>query len=137
MRRTRTGVLGSLFLLCAAATGCGAGHPHAAAAPRWCDQLSGSRSIAALPEDLGRLTVDPRDLVAQEDIGQARTDLRGLLGALRADHAPTAATTALEDLVAALGTVTDAHPAPDTTNRIGTDLTAAGRAVQAVCEFPT
>lgn len=134
MRRTRTGVLGSLFLLSVAATGCGAVHPRAAATPRWCDQLSGSRSIAALPEDMGRLTVDPHDLVAQEDIAEARSDLRGLLGTLRAGRAPTAATTALQDLVAALGTVADAGPA-GAADRIRADLTAAGHATQAVCEF--
>ena len=135
MWRTRTGVLGSLILL--SITGCGAAHLRTAAAPHWCEQLSGSRSIASLPEDMGRLTVDPQDLVAKEDIAEARSDLRGLLGTLRAGHAPAAATTALEDLVAVLGPVADAGPAAGTADRIGADLTAAGQALQPVCEFPT
>lgn len=151
MRRTRTGVLGSLLLIAAAATGCGTAHPRTAAssaaaagptasapdAPRWCAEVSGARSIPALPRALGRLTVDPWDFSAHDDVAAARSDLGDLLATLRAGHAPTPATAALKDLVATLDTVVDTGPSAHAAERIRTDLTSLGQALQPVCEFPT
>lgn len=151
MRRTRTGVLGSLFLIAAAATGCGTAHPRTAApsaaasgpvgsapgAPRWCAAVSGSRSIATLPQDLGRLTADPWDFTAHNAVVVARSDLGDLLSTLRAGRAPGPATAALQDLVASLDTVVDAGPSADAAERISADLTSLGRVLQPVCEFPT
>lgn len=144
--------MGSLLLIIAAAAGCDSGHSRTApsaegmsgmtgtatdAVPRWCAELSRSRSIAALPENLGRLTADPWDFDATQALTGARSDLHGLIRTLRAGRAPEAATAALQDLVRALGTYVDVGPSADTVDRVRADLTTAGQALQPVCEFPT
>ena len=150
MRRTPPQVLGPLLFL-RVLTGCAgrgngvatpAGGPSLAAwtaprgAPAYCSLLARAGSVRALPVVLGRLSAEPWNLAATRQVGQARADLADVLAAARADRGPAELTRALEDLVGALGSATDAGVTEATADRIGTDLAAVGHAVQPACGYP-
>jgi hypothetical protein len=108
-----------------------------ARAPGFCELLARSTHLTALPAALGRLSVDPADADARQEVAGAVTDLRPVLDDVRYAVEYADLETAVENLVTTLTEVSGGRLRDDVGERVGSALTTLGELAQPACEFPT
>lgn len=108
-----------------------------AGAPGFCTTLASGSELPAVSDAMGMLAVAPSDVGAKVTLGNAITELRGVLREMQSQGGPLEVEASVEKLVTALqqaknGIVTDAVR---TAVVAGLDDVASG--VQPICGFPT
>jgi hypothetical protein len=108
-----------------------------AEAPGFCELLARSTHLSNLPDVLGRLSVDPQDAEARQEVAGAVTELRPVLDDVRYAVQYADLETAVENLVETLTEVSGGRLRDDVGERVGSALTSLGELAQPACEFPT
>lgn len=138
-----------LLLAALAAAGCGpadgvrpeevgAASSHAApdGSPAFCARLASVEQLGQLPVSVG-LLVAGDDVEARTRISQVQRELREVLSDVRAEGGPDELATALDGLVASLGSVVDGPLTDAVLGGVSTDPAEVGTAAQPVCGFAT
>src|SRR4051812_2638356 len=108
-----------------------------AGAPGFCSTLAQGSQLPKVSDAMGVLAVAPGDVGAKVTLGDAVTELRGVLQEMKSQGGPLEVEAAVEHLVSALQqakneTVTDAVRAA-----VFDGLDDVGSGVQPICGFPT
>jgi hypothetical protein len=108
-----------------------------AGAPGFCAGLADSVHLTDIPEAVGTLTADPKDVEATLALTAAIDELTTARDAVRAGHGFLALDTALEQLATALRAARDGALSDAVGTAISSGLDDVGRLVQPACGFPT
>jgi hypothetical protein len=106
-------------------------------APGFCSTLAGSTHLTDLPEAVGTLTADPKDIEATLALTAAISELGDVLDGVREGVGFLELDTSLELLAAALRQAREGPLTDAVRTAISTGLDDVGRQVQPVCGFPT
>jgi hypothetical protein len=106
-------------------------------APDFCAVLAGSTQLTGLPEALGTLTADPKDVEATLALTSAIDELHEVLDEVRTRPGFLALDEALQQLADALREARDGALTDAVRTLIADGLDDVGHQVQPVCDFPT
>ena len=106
-------------------------------APVFCADLAATTHLTDIPEAVGRLTADPRDVEAGLALTAAMAELDAVIDRVRVTVGFRELDTSLEVLVGALEHARDGSTTEAVRTAISTGLDDVGRKTQAVCGFPS
>ncbi|MGY1751527.1 hypothetical protein [Blastococcus sp. SYSU D01042] len=107
-----------------------------AGTPAFCTRLASVEELGELPLSVG-LLVAGDDVEARTGISQVVRELRGVLSDVRDGGGPEDLATALDGLVASLGSVVDGPLTDAVLRAVSAGLAEVGATAQPVCEFAT